>query len=131
MINEKLSILSELIKLARIDSEITTLELEFIEKIAEMIGLEKDHVKALIGERIEFKPQASEFDRILQFHRLVLLANIDLEVDEIELKALRKAGMKLGLRHEAVESVLKEMKLHPNGMVPSDIMMKIFMTFHN
>lgn len=129
--NEKLSLLSELVKLARVDSEISAMELEFIQQIAQMLGLEKDYVMPLIGENIAYKAPKSEFDRILQFHRLVLLANVDLHIVGEEIIALQKAGIKLGLRPEAINAVLKEMKIHANGMVPTQRMIEIFTAYHN
>ncbi len=129
--NEKLSLLSELVKLARVDSEISAMELEFIQQIALMLGLEKDHVMPLIGEKIAYKAPKSEFERIVQFHRLVLLANVDLHIDGEEIIALQKAGIKLGLRPEAINAVLNEMTKHPNGMVPTERMIEIFTAYHN
>lgn len=129
--NEKLSLLSELVKMARVDSEISTMELEFIQQIALMLGVEKDHVMALIGEEIAFKAPKSEFERIVQFHRLVLLANVDLQIEGEEIIALQKAGIKLGLRPEAVTAVILEMPKHEHGMIPTDRMLQIFTTYHN
>lgn len=128
---EKLSLLYELLKMARIDSEISARELEFIQQIAEMIGVEKDHVLALLGEKIAYKAPKSEFERILQFHRLVLLANVDLQIEGEEIIALQKAGIKLGLRPEAVTAVLMEMGKHAHGMIPTDRMLQIFTAYHN
>lgn len=128
---EKLSLLSELVKMARVDSEISSMELEFIQQIAIMLGVEKDHVMALIGEDIAFKPPKSEFERILQFHRLVLLANVDLQIEGEEIIALQKAGIKLGLRPEALTAVILEMPKHQHGMIPTDRMLQIFTTYHN
>ena len=85
----------------------------------------------LFDEYSEFAPQPSEFDRIFQFHRLVLVANVDLNVNSAEIAQLKECGLRLGLRPTAVENVLTEMKKHENGMVPADVMLKIFQVYHN
>lgn len=126
-----MSILSELVKLARVDSEISEIELTFIQSIAEMLGVEKEYVMALIGEKVAFSPPSSEFDRIEQFHRMVLLANIDLHVDSTEIAAIQKAGIMLGLRPDAVNAVLEAMKNYPNGLIPVKLILDIFKTYHN
>tara|TARA_R110002072_G_scaffold129439_11_gene267917 strand:+ start:3319 stop:3735 length:417 start_codon:yes stop_codon:yes gene_type:complete len=128
---EKLSLLSELVKMARIDSEISHMELSFIQQIAAMLDVEKDYVMALIDENIAYKAPKTEFERILQFHRLVLLANVDLQIESEEIMALQKAGIKLGLRPEAINAVLMEMVKHQHGMIPTERILQIFTAYHN
>ena len=67
---EKLSLLTELIKLASCDKKIREKEYDFIMVIAERLGIDKPTCDKLFADYIEFTPPKSEFDRILQFHRL-------------------------------------------------------------
>lgn len=128
---EKLSLLTQLIKMARIDREVREDEHRFILAIAEMLEVPESQVDPLFEEYIESHPPESEFDRILQFHRLVLIANVDLEVNSRELEFLRECGLHLGLRPEAVENVLREMKHHHHGMIPHERILNIFKAYHN
>lgn len=128
---DKLSLLTQLIKLARIDDEVREDEYRFIMAIAEMLKVSEAEVDPLFDEYIQTPPPGSEFERILQFHRLVLMANVDLEVNSKELEFLRDCGLHLGLRPEAVEKVLREMKLHPHGAIPHQRMIAIFQAYHN
>ncbi len=128
---EKLSILTELIKLAKVDMEFGDEEYQFLQVIANLLEIEKEQLDSLILEYVEFTPPPLEVDRILQFQRLVLLANVDMKLDSSELNMLKKAGLKLGLNLEAVEIVLTEMKKSKNGMVPADRLIKIFKVYHN
>lgn len=128
---EKLSILTELIKLAKVDMKLGDEEYQFLQVIANLLGIEKEQLDSLILEYVEFTPPPLEVDRILQFQRLVLLANVDMKFDSSELYMLKKAGLKLGLNLEAVEIVLTEMKKSKNGMVPADRLIKIFKVYHN
>ena len=128
---EKLSILTELIKLAKVDMKLGDEEYQFLQVIANLLGIEKEQLDSLILEYVEFTPPPLEVDRILQFQRLVLLANVDMKLDSSELNMLKKAGLKLGLNLEAVEIVLTEMKKSKNGMVPAGRLIKIFKVYHN
>jgi len=129
--DKKLSVLKELIKLARVDSEVREMEYRLMLSMAELLGVEKEHFDMLFDEYIEFTPPASEFDRILQFHRLVLVANVDLKVNSKEINQLKQCGIQLGLRPEAVDRVIQEMDKHENGMIPTQTMLQIFQTYHN
>jgi hypothetical protein len=128
---EKLSILTELIKLAKIDKQFRDEEYRFILRIAELLEVDKKQLDNLFTKYVDFTPPPLEFDRILQFQRLVLLANFDWEVNEAEINMLKKAGLKLGLNLNAVDIVLQEMKKHEKGIIPSDKLIEIFKVYHS
>lgn len=128
---QKRSALSQLIQLAKADDEVDPIEYKLILRIAEILGINQKEVDELFETATPFKPAPSEFQRIEQFHRLVLVANVDLKVESEELHQLKKFGMALGLRPEAVQRVISEMGQHPRGMIPAQTMLKIFQTYHN
>ena len=128
---QKLAILSQLINMARADKDLKDEEYELIWNMAKLLEVPQDVFDKLFEQEISTKIAASEFDRIVQFHRLVLLTNVDLEVDSRELNKLRDFGFKLGLRPEAITRVINEMKHYENGMIPPHTMLKIFQTYHN
>tara|TARA_B100000683_G_C12498338_1_gene556864 strand:- start:2028 stop:2420 length:393 start_codon:yes stop_codon:yes gene_type:complete len=129
--NEKLSILSELIKLSKIDKSNKEEEYSFISMIAESLAVSKDQLDMLFSEYAEYAPPKLEIGRILQLQRLILLANIDMEVDKTEKNLIFKAGIRLGLRPESIESVLIKMKDYPGGMIPENELISIFKSYHN
>lgn len=129
--NEKLGLLKELIMLANTDRNIREEEYQFLKKIARMLDVNDEDFHRLFEENIEFIPPKFESERILQFHRLVLLANIDQKVTDNELSFLRSAGLKLGLHPDAVEEVLIEMKKHQYGMIDPETLIRIFQVYHN
>ena len=129
--NEKLSILSELIKLSIIDKSNKEEEYSFISMIAESLAVSKDQLDMLFSEYAEYAPPKLEIGRILQLQRLILLANIDMEVDKTEKNLIFKAGIRLGLRPESIESVLIKMKDYPGGMIPENELISIFKSYHN
>ncbi len=128
---ERLSLLSELIKMARADNEIREVEFNFLLAIASQLGVTKNEFKQLFEQYIEFAPPKVEFDRILQFHRLVLLMNVDQQIDEKELDYIRNVGIRMGLHPNATAEVLRIMEDYENNIVPPNRLIEIFKTFHN
>lgn len=128
---EALSLMAELVKLANADLEIRDAEFEFLKAIGEQLGLSKSEFEMVFDTYIEFTPPKPEFDRILQFHRLVLLMNIDMENDEREEHMVIDLGIKMGLPEGAIRTILNEMHQFPNKIIPPDQLIKIFKTFNN
>ena len=124
------SILRELIELSKIDG-VNNIEFQFLLTIASQIGVTKEDFKVLFEQYIKFLPPILEVDRIAQFHRLVLLMNVDAEISEKELDYLKTAGIKMGLNSLATEKVLNEMYKYPNKLIPNEKLFEIFQLFHN
>ena len=128
---EKYSLLTQLIKLARADGSVREEEYNFIVQLAWYIGVKRTEVDALFEQYIESDAPRLESDRIIQFHRLVLLAKVDHEIHEKELDFLRDVGMRMGLRPLAVEQVLREMEEGENGSMDPNRLIEIFQVYHN
>lgn len=129
--NERNSLLSELIKMAKADNTIRDVEFQFLLSIASQMGVSKDDFKELFEQYIDFNPPKMEFDRIVQFQRLILLMNVDLEIDIKELEYIKDLGIRMGLNPLATEEVLKIMYEYPNKIVPPEKLIGIFSTYHN
>lgn len=128
---EKLSLLTELIKLAQCDHKVREQEYRFLLTIANSLQVSREDFDALFEEHIEFTPPESEFERILQFHRLVLLMNVDQESSDSELEFLRDIGIRLGLNPNATNRVLATMNDYPNKVIPPDKLIEIFKENYN
>ena len=128
---ENLSLISELIKLAKVDNDVRAMEFQFLLTIASQIGVTKEEFKKLFEQYIEFLPPKLEGDRIVQFHRLVLLMNVDNETSPSEVQYIREAGMRMGLNPMAISKVLEEMDNYPNKVIPTDRLIEIFKLYHN
>ena len=131
IMKEKLSLLRELIKLARCDHKVREQEYEFLLTIAQSINVSKEDFDSLFEKHIEFMPPESEFDRILQFHRLVLLMNVDQETSDLEIKFIKDIGIRLGLNPFATNQVLAEMNLYPEKVIPPEKLIEIFKAYYN
>ena len=129
--DEKLSLLSEMIQFAKADNNFNEMEYNFILAVAEQIGVSKEEVDLLKENKVEKKHLKPESQRILQFHRLVLLMNVDQEVSDAELVNIKNMGLSMGLRPEAIDTVLEEMHNHPNKVIPPHELIAIFSRFYN
>ncbi len=128
---ENLSLLSQLIQVSHADGQLDEMEYRLILAMGALLGISRVQVEELLYAPVDVKLQASEFDRIQQFYRILLLVNVNNKVHEEELVTLRKCGLRMGLRPEAVEEVLKEMPRHKNGQLPPEMLMRIFQRYHN
>jgi hypothetical protein len=128
---EKLSLLTVLIKLARCDHKVREQEYKFLLTIVQSLNVSKEDFDHLFEKYIEFTPPESEFERIIQFHRLVLLMNIDKETSDVEVEFLKDIGMRLGLNPMATNQVLTKMYNYPNKVIPAEKLIEIFKEQYN
>jgi len=128
---EKLSILSEMIGFARVDHSLKRSEYEFLLKVARNLEVSKEVFDRLLKEKspkVRLKTQA---ERIVQFHRLILLMNVDDEQHKKEINTLYNIGLKMGLPPTAISQVLEIMHRYPNKIVPPDVLINIFKAHYN
>lgn len=128
---EKLSILSEMIEFAKVDGHIKEPEFNFLLGVSEMLGVDRETFNDLFVNDIEHVIPKSQADRILQFHRLVLLMNVDTVQEDLEVTKLHNIGLGMGLPPAAIQQVLVVMKNYPNGVVPPKVLIDIFKVHYN
>jgi len=137
MINrvEKLSLLSEMIAFAKYDKDIKHIEYNFLLGVAKQLDIDREDFEYLIEHPVNYTHLKSHSERIVQFHRLVLLMNIE-EQDEGTNNSsgavkLYNFGLRMGLSHESITKVLFLMDSFPNKIVPPDVLIDIFKTQYN
>lgn len=128
---EKISILSELIAFARADVAIKSSEYHFLLGVAKQLGVAREVFDSLLKKKPQKTSLKSQADRILQFHRLVLLMNIDREQHNTELQRLHTIGLKMGLPPSAIDQVLLLMHRYPDKIIPPDVLINIFKAHYN
>ena len=131
---EKLSLLSEMIAFAKYDKEIKHLEYNFLLGVAKQLEITREDFDYLIENPVSYVHLKSHSERIVQFHRLVLLMNIEQRVYESQRSGVVKLynfGLRMGLSHEAITKVLYLMESFPNKIVPSDVLIDVFKTQYN
>lgn len=138
MINrvEKLSLLSEMIAFAKYDKDIKNIEYNFLLGVAKQLEITREDFEYLIEHPVTYTHLKSHSERIVQFHRLVLLMNIEQEHGEENNNSagaikLYNFGLRMGLSHESITKVLYLMESFPNKIVPPDVLIDIFKTQYN
>lgn len=122
---------SQLVALTKVDGETKEMELEFLLQISEQLGLSKEDLIELFEKQIAITPPKNEVDRIIQFYRLCLLMFVDQEIHHEELKALRNAGIQMGLNPVATEEVINRIQMNPGKGISLEILIQIFQVNHN
>lgn len=128
---EKLSILSEMIAFATVNKSIKAQEYNFLVSVSEHLGIEKTVFEELLQKKAEKKVLKNQTDRIIQFHRLLLLMNVDEHQTKEEITKLYNIGLKMGLPPSAISQVLEIMHQYPNNLIPTDILLNIFRAHYN
>lgn len=128
---EKLSILSEMIAFARVDNSVKTEEYNFLLNVANQLGIDRQTFDSLFNKTALPVFLKSEAERILQFHRLVLLMNIDHSDTSVEVALLHNIGLGMGLPPSAIEQVLTIMHKYPDKIIPPEILINIFKIHYN
>ena len=128
---EKLSILSEMIGFAKVNNEIKQMEYDFLFSVAQQLEVSKLTFDSLFKTDVEHVIPKSQAERIVQFHRLVLLMNVDNKQELIEIKRLHDIGLNMGLPPGAIQQVMSNMHQYPDKIVPPDVLMSIFRSYYN
>ncbi len=128
---EKLSLLSEMVQFAKADKKLKEEEYNFILAVASQLGVTKEEIDLLVTKEVDKKSLQPESQRILQFHRLVLLMNVDQEASLSEIRKIKEMGLQMGLRPEAIDTVLETMHDYPNKVIPPQELVSIFTRFYN
>ncbi len=133
MINrvEKLSLLSQMIAFARINNNLREIEHKFLLGVAKQLEITREDYDYLLNNPVTHINLKSHSERIVQFHRLVLLMNLDKDISDKELVKLHNFGLRMGLGHEAINRVLYLMESFPDKVVPADFLIDIFKTHYN
>ncbi|MFI2742258.1 TerB family tellurite resistance protein [Zhouia sp. PK063] len=128
---ERLGLLSQMVSFAKSDGKIRIEEYNFLQILADRFEISEIDFLGLIDEPVKTIYPSSEADRILQFHRLVLLMNIDHDQDPQELQTIMEYGVQMGLSPYAIKQVLQVMNQYENKIVPPDVLVSIFKTQYN
>lgn len=126
-----MSILSELINFARIDNRLNEKELDFLRAISRRLDVDESVFESLVRSPLPTLKLQSLSDRLVQFHRLFMLMNIDEDQDPSEVEALYNYGLAMGLPVSAIRQLLEVMHEYPDRIVPADVIVQIFHAHYN
>jgi hypothetical protein len=128
---EKLSILSEMIAFAKVENKVNQAEYDFLWSVSQELAISKDVFEGLFEKESEHVIPRTQAERILQFHRLVLLMNVDQVRQEVEVRRLHDIGLSMGLPPSAIDQVLTIMHQYPNNVIPPELVIDIFRSHYN
>ena len=128
---EKLSLLSEMIAFAQVDNDINSIEYNFLFNIAKQLEISKEDFEYLFKHPATYVNLKSFSERIVQFHRLVMLMNLDGSASQKQLVKIHNFGLRMGLSHESISRVLDLMESFPDKIVPPDFLIDIFIVQYN
>ncbi len=128
---EKLSLLSEMIAFAKSDDAIKKVEYNFLKAVALQLSVSIEDFNYLVEHPVNYTHLKSHSERIVQFHRLVLLMNIGNGKTQKEIVKLYNFGLRMGLSHESIARVLQLMEGFPDNIVPVDLLIDIFKVQYN
>ena len=128
---EKLSLLSEMIAFAKSDDSIKSVEYNFLLAVAQQLEVSREDFDYLINNPVNRMVLKSHSERIVQFHRMVLLMLVDQERTQQVLAKLYNYGLRMGLNHESITKVLYLMEGFPDMMVPAEVLIDIFKVQYN
>ena len=132
-IEEKLSVLSQMIAFAQADTDrsIKDEEYDFLLAVASQIGVSKKEFDHLFDHPAPYVQLQPESQRIVQFHRLLLLMNVDQAIEEKEIEMLHVLGLKMGLNAQAIDKTLEVMHSYEDKLIPAKVLLDIFKTYYN
>jgi hypothetical protein len=130
---EKLSHISDLIRISKIDGDESHMELNFINSVADRLGVSRKEVQDIYQGKlnIQFKTPKHENQVIDQFHRIVLLIGIDKMITKEEVELCFQLGVKMGLNYNAIMEVLKKAMSNPAFIMQKKEMEGIFNKYRN
>lgn len=123
--NEKKSAVCQLFEMAKADGFVREEEVIIIRQMGLMMGLTDEELTELSRNPVAFDPPSNEMDRIIQFHRMTLIMNVDGYNSAGEEQRLIQMGSLYGINPNAVKDILKEMHNYPNKLVPPDKLLEI------
>lgn len=125
------SLLSDLIFIAKADGIIDAAEHDFIHRLGARMNLDFDTIENLFDQPLPTVPLLTELERILHFHKLLLVMNVDQETHEKEVIALRNFGLKMGILPGVIDQILTKMNEFEDKIIPSEELISIFRAHYN
>lgn len=125
---EKISHLNDLISLSKIDGNEALNEVNFINSVADRLGISRQDLKKLKEKQpdVIFTPPEDMYQVMMQYHRLIVLMGIDRIITEEEKGLCLALGLKMNLKKEAIEEIIDKAIDTPRHVISVDEIENIF-----
>ena len=117
---ERISILSELIEMAKSDDVLKKTEYDFILDVSKELNLDMETVENLIKNTTAKNFKRTLKDSIYQLHRLIVMMNIDSHQHHLEVERLQVIGLRMGLKPSVILKVIEEVNKYPGKVVSAE-----------
>ena len=117
---ERISILSELIEMAKSDDVLKKTEYDFILDVSKELNLDMETVENLIKNTTAKNFKRTLKDSIYQLHRLIVMMNIDGHQHHLEVERLQVIGLRMGLKPSVILKVIEEVNKYPGKVVSAE-----------
>lgn len=129
--SQKISHLNALYHIACADNDLTEVEIVYIRKVAERLGVSLSDISKLQGSEPELDLPNREYKVYGLFHRLVLILMIDGKAEEKEQQFCFNLGIKMGLHPNAIQEIIDYAILHGALSTTPKEVMAIFRKYLN
>ena len=125
---EKISHLNDLINLSKIDGNEALNEVNFINSVADRLGISRVDLKQIREKKsdVEFTPAKDMYQLMMQYHRLIVLMGIDRIIALEEKELCVELGLKMNLKREAIEEIIDKAMDTPRRVISVDEIENIF-----
>jgi hypothetical protein len=125
---EKISHLNDLINLSKIDGNEALNEVNFINSVADRLGVSRQDLNELRqkSSKIHFTPPQDMYQIMMQYHRLIVLMGIDRIIAEEEKELCLELGLKMNLKKAAIEEIIDKAIDTPRHVISVDEIENIF-----
>ena len=125
---EKISHLNDLISLSKIDGNEALNEVNFINSVADRLGIFRGDLKKLKekSRNVIFSSPDDMYQIMMQYHRLIVLMGIDRIIADEEKELCMVIGLKMNLKKEAIEEIIDKAIDTPRHVISVDEIENIF-----
>ena len=126
--DEKISHLNDLVKLSRIDGRENLNEINFINSVADRLGISRTDLKEIRNKSdiVSFSPPEDMYQMMMQYHRLIILMGIDRIISIEEKEFCTRLGLKMKLKKEAINEIIDKAVDTPRHIISVDEIEKVF-----
>jgi hypothetical protein len=125
---EKISHLNDLIMLSRIDGRENLNEINFINSVADRLGISRTDLKEIRrkSDKVSFSPPDDMHQTMMQYHRLIVLMGIDRIISKEEKDFCTQLGLKMKLKKEAIHEIIDKAIDTPRHIISVDDIEQVF-----
>ena len=124
---QKLNLLTQLIKMAKADKVFKFVEFKYLTEIAELLEISANKLDEILEKDEIIAPVPKKMiDRTRQIYRLTVMMMIDHIITDEEMILLKNYAVELGLQPESIEVMIERMNQNKGGMLLDKDLYEIF-----